>query len=462
MSDAPDTTSEPAVPTDRPPQRPLTNLRKQRARLRAVATPRRPGSWLDSGLEHRQSDTVHNDRVLRRDSLALGVVNASSTFLPVLVARLGGSAFEIGLLTAIPAAAAVALAIPFGQILQSRSQIVRWYSTSRLIAYQCYGLIGIAIVLIPAPLVVPAILGVWALAAVPSTIGSVAFPVVMDGAAGPRGRMELMSRRWAIMGVTTAIAVALIGQVLDHLPFIPGYALVFVAFSLAAVASWWYSRQYRVTVHRPDRSRLSLPGRIRQMVGIVRGERPFLEYSARQLIYIAGVRLSLPLIPLFYVRTLAASDAWIGTIAMVQAIALLIGYLFWSRQRRTWGRAPVLLATMFVASIYPSVLSLIGEVAVVAVVAGVASVFAAGVDLALFDELMDRIPRTLGVTFTAIDTTLVNLATILAPLVAAVVVELMGIQAALRISTIVALAGVSLFALDIRAARRARPVRAAA
>ena len=394
---------------------------------------------------------------MRRDSLALGVVNASSTFLPVLVARLGGTAFDIGLLTAIPAAAAVALAIPFGQILQSRSHIVRWYSSSRLLAYLCYAVFGISIVLIPAPLVVPVILAVWALAAVPSTIGSVAFPVVMDGATGPRGRMELMSLRWSIMGVTTAISVAVIGQVLDHLPFIPGYASVFIAFSLGAVASWWFARRYRVTIHRADRSRLSRAERVRQMIRVVRGQRPFLEYSVRQLIYIAGVRLALPLMPLYLVRTLGASDAWIGTIAMAQSIALLIGYLFWSRQRRAWGRAPVLLATMLVASIYPALLSVTREVAVVAVLAGAVSVFAAGVDLALFDELMDRIPRTHGVTFTAIDTTLVNLATIVTPLTAAVIVELLDIETALRTATIVALLGVTLFALDVRSGRPARP-----
>ena len=42
---------------------------------------------------------------------------------------------------------------------------------------------AVAVLTVP-DLAVPAVLAVWALAAVPSTIGIVAFPVVMDGAAG--------------------------------------------------------------------------------------------------------------------------------------------------------------------------------------------------------------------------------------------------------------------------------------
>src|SRR4051794_25014439 len=84
------------------------------------------------------STEIHNYRVMRRDSVAMGVIAAATTFLPVFVARLGGSAVDIGLLTAIPAVGAVLLAIPIGQYLQGRSRIVHWYSRSRMIAHLAY------------------------------------------------------------------------------------------------------------------------------------------------------------------------------------------------------------------------------------------------------------------------------------------------------------------------------------
>ncbi len=401
------------------------------------------------------SDEVHNDRMIRGDSVAMGAINAASTFLPVFIARLGGSAFEVGLLTAIPAVFAVMLAIPFGQVLQRQTRIVAWYSRGRLLGHLGYGAMALIVVTLSPQLAVPAVLVVWAIAAVPQTIGIVAFPVVMDGAAGPRGRMELMSRRWSIMGVTSAIVVALVGVTLDLLPFPAGYALMFAGFAVAGVISYQFSSRYRVVAHGTEAaSRSSLWQRIRGVGAIARAHPAFLGYSARQLVYIAGVRLTLPLIPLYFVRELHAPDVWIGIIATAQSAALLVGYLYWRRQARVRGRVFMLLTTLLVSSLYPVAISLTGNLAVVAVLAAVASLFSAGVDLALFDELMDRIPRQYGVTFTALDTTFANTATIVAPLAGAAIAGAIGIQDALRVGSIITLTSVALFAWDIRNRRR--------
>ena len=397
------------------------------------------------------SDEVHNERMIRGDSVAMGAINAASTFLPVFIARVGGSAFEVGLLTAIPAVFAVLLAIPFGQVLQRQTRIVAWYSRGRLFGHLGYAAMAVIVVTLPPELAVPAILVVWAIASVPQTIGIVAFPVVMDGAAGPRGRLELMSRRWSIMGVTSAVVVTLVGVTLDLLPFVAGYALMFTGFAIAGVVSYQFSSRYRVAAHGTESaSRASLWERIRGVGAIARANPAFLSYSARQLVYIAGVRLTLPLIPLYFVRELHAPDVWIGIIATAQSAALLVGYLYWRRQARVRGRKFMLLTTLLVSSLYPVAISLTGNLLVVAVLAAVASLFSAGVDLALFDELMDRIPRQYGVTFTALDTTFANTATIIAPLLGAAIAEAIGIQDALRIGSIITLTSVALFAWDIR------------
>jgi len=398
-----------------------------------------------------RSDEQHNYRMMRGDSVAMGTINAASTFLPVFVARLGGSAFEVGLLTAIPAVCAVLLAIPVGQVLQRGRDIVAWYSRGRLLAHLAFVAMAVAVLTFDNATTIGVVLAIWAVAAVPSTIGIVSFPVVMDGAAGPRGRLELMSRRWSIMGVTTAIVVATVGLVLDELPFHEGYALIFAFFSAAGLVSWWYSSRYRVVTQPPDNALAeSLWSRIRGMVAIVRANPAFLRYSARQLVYIAGVRLTLPLIPLYFVKELRAPDAWIGIIATAQSLSLLVGYIGWRRYVRVRGRAFMLLATLLVSSLYPVAISLTGSVAVVALLAAAASLFSAGVDLALFDELMDRIPRQYGVTFTALDTTFANAATIVSPLIGAAIAETIGIHGALRIGSIVTLVAVVLFAWDVR------------
>src|SRR5207249_6430616 len=70
----------------------------------------------------------HNYRVVQLDSVAMGVVAAATPFLPVFLARLGGSNFEVGLLTTLPALGGLLFAIPFGQLIQRRRNVVPWYS----------------------------------------------------------------------------------------------------------------------------------------------------------------------------------------------------------------------------------------------------------------------------------------------------------------------------------------------
>ena len=247
--------------------------------------------------------------MLRGDAIAMGVVNAVSPFMPVLIVRLGGSAFDVSLLTAIPAIGAVLLAIPVGQFLQGKRRIVPWYSGARMIAHLSYGIAAFVVLVAPPHLSLPALLAVWAIAAIPSTFGAVAFPIVMDGAAGPRGRYVLMSQRWAVMGLTTAITVALIGQLLDRLAFPMSYQVAFVGFSIAGLVSYWFTMRFRVPDHPlpapPERGRRF--GRTIEMIETVRSQPAFLRYSARQLVFVVGTRFAVPLIPLYYVRVLGAS-----------------------------------------------------------------------------------------------------------------------------------------------------------
>ncbi|HET7182700.1 MAG TPA: hypothetical protein VFI15_10750, partial [Candidatus Limnocylindrales bacterium] len=160
-----------------------------------------------------------NYRRVQLDSVFIGVVNAAGTFLPVFLLRMGASASDVGLLTALPALTAFLLAIPFGRWLQPRGEIVKWYSRLRLIAWSSYAVMAIVAILLPPGRAIPVLLGVWALASLPSTAAFVTFALVMDGAAGPGGRFDLLGQRWAIAGVSATISVALVGQLLTYVPF---------------------------------------------------------------------------------------------------------------------------------------------------------------------------------------------------------------------------------------------------
>ena len=435
----------------------------------ARADARPGGSQASPGRLLPGAVVARNVLLVRRDSVAVGIVAASTPFLPVMLLRLGGTTLQVSLLTALPAIAGFLFAIPLGRYLQRRRNVLSWYSAARLVAQLSFGAMALAVLVLPqgagwaagsAPAAI-AVLAIWAIQTVPSTLVNVAFPVVMDGASGSSRRLDLLTRRWSIMGLTTAVTVALAGQVLGFLTFPRNYALLFGAFALAALASWWNSHQIRLPDQQalPPSSSGARP-RLAGFAALVRAEPRFLTFEVRSALYTGCVYMAAPLLPLYYVRELHASDAWIGVIGAAAAATQLVGYLGWRHLSRRRGTRPVLLATILGNALAPAALTLLGALPAVAALAAVSSIFAAGASLVLFEELMRRVPRHSAVTFTAVDQSAQNLAAIIAPLAGGVLATAFGIRPALLVAAAVGVAAFALFALEGRgvATRVARSV----
>lgn len=84
------------------------------------------------------------------------------------------------------------LALVAGRFLQSRRDVVPWYSLARLLVISCYALTGLFTFILSKEYAVIATLAIWAFATLPQTVLAVAFSVVMNAVAGPEGRYALL------------------------------------------------------------------------------------------------------------------------------------------------------------------------------------------------------------------------------------------------------------------------------
>ncbi len=404
-------------------------------------------------------EQARNYRLVQVDSVFMGLVTVAGTFLPVFLVRLGATGTEVGLLTSIPALTAFLLAIPSGRWLQRRRNIVPWYSRLRLVAWLSYGTMALVALLMPREMAVPAILVVWAVASLPSTAGLVAFPIVMDGAAGPQGRFDLLGRRWAIAGVATTIAVVGAGQALGLVAFPTNFELLLIGCSLAGIGSFAVSRRIVIPDQVPaptGASGLGLRDRMRAFLAVIRGNATFLDFELRAFVYTAGVGLATPLLPLLYVNEVHASNGWIGIIGAAQSVGAVGGYLVARRITRRRSGSAVLLPSMLVAALVPATMALLSSLPVLPVVALVGGIALAGTQLAMFNELMSRVPREQGVTFSSVDQTLQNIALIVAPSAGGVLAITIGVRYGLVVAALVALVGFAMFAFDWRSGHRRR------
>ncbi len=388
-----------------------------------------------------------NFRYVLIDAVGVSISNVAAPFLPVFLTRLGASNVQVGLLTSMPGVTGLILALAVGRFLQSRRRIVPWYSLSRLAVIACYALTGLLTLFLPQEHLIFSTLIIWALATLPMTALAVAFSVVMNAVAGPEGRYLLLSRRWAVFGLTGVVGTFLVTRVIDRIAFPLNYALMFLGLSLGGLISFYFSNR----ICLPEQTPAPLPAggsprqRLRNSLDLIRAAPAFVSFSTKRFVYLSALALSAPIMPLFFVRQVGASDSQIGSINMVFTLVMLVGYFLWPRLSKQRGGRFVLLATTLGMTFYPALTALFPQVNAILVFAAVAGLFQAGLDLVFFDELMKTVPPEYSALFVSLAQSLQYLSTIVAPLLGTALADLIGLDGALLVSAGLRLAGFLLF-----------------
>jgi MFS family permease len=393
-----------------------------------------------------------NFRYVQIDAVGVSISNVAAPFLPVFLTRLGATNFEVGLLSSMPGMTGLVLAIFVGRFLQTRKNIVPWYSLSRLMVILCYAMTGILTLTVAGEaseqFVIIATLAIWAFATLPQTALSVAFSVVMNAVAGPKGRYELLSRRWMIFGLTGVIGTFIVTRVIDLIDFPYNYSMMFLVLSMGGFFSFYFSRRIQIPESDPPPLTKSSNARegVQNYLSILRANPAFVSFVSKRFVYFSAISLGSAVMPLFLVREVGATDAQIGSITMTMTIVMLAGYYFWPRISRLRGGRFVLLATTLGMVSYPLLSALTPQISLIIVYAGIAGFFQGGLDLVFFDELMKTVPAEYSATFVSLAQSLQYMSTIIAPLLGAwLATTYIGLGGTLLLSAGLRLAGYLLF-----------------
>lgn len=395
------------------------------------------------------SVSERNIRNVLIDGVGVGLVSGVATFLPVFLARLGASNMLVGLLSALPALAGALFALPVGSFLGRQKNIVPWYSKARIWVLGSYALFGLMPFLFPESAIPWAVIAIWALVTIPSTIVNVAFTLVMSGVAGPQRRMYLMSRRWGILGITTSLTVALVGVILETIVFPLNYQIIFIASFLGGVLSYIFSSAITLPDNPPSQQKTapSWISLIKQGWQGLRSTPAFAAFVSSSFIFRCGIGMGLPLFPLYWVRVAQASDASIGLISMANSSVLLVAYFAWANWARRYGAAKVLIVTSLGLGLYPLMTAFTPSIALLILYAAFSGFCAAGNDLVNFDLLLDTCPKEDQATYVGFYQTTQNFAVFLMPLIGTLIADYLGIGVALFVAGGLRILGSLLFYL---------------
>ena len=270
------------------------------------------------------------------------------------------------------------------------------------------------------------------------SVGSVAWISVLGGIMSPGRRPVVNGVRWALSGVFTAIFVAIFGQLLDvpWLPFPLNYQVMFLISAASLYGAIILVSRIEMPLNYEHATSVSLPWHkmLSNLLAPIMHNATFMRYIGATFILRLGIAMPVALYSIFWVRNLQASDSIIGLRTTAGQIALVIGYLLLGRVASRRGHRKILLMSAVGLGLYPIATALSPNAYWLAPAALLWGFSSSGINISFFEILFETMPPDKRPSFAAIYTIFGNLANVVGPLLGALLMAQLGIQAAFLIA----------------------------
>jgi predicted MFS family arabinose efflux permease len=188
---------------------------------------------------------------------------------------------------------------------------------------------------------------------------------------------------------------------------------------------------------------------------LISTHRPFANIILNTLIFNIALWMAVPLQPIYFVRTLGASNAWLGLWLGLVSGGTILGNLLWTRQIDRRGATWALLRATALSSAYYFLIGAFPNLTLILLFALLAGLINPGVELSHLTILFEVCPAERRATYMGAYVTAMNIGAFLAPLAVAPLTDLIGTQALVLTLGGLRLLGAALFLLNpVRAARQ--------
>lgn len=299
-----------------------------------------------------------------------GLLSGSSVnFLNVYAARLGATAFQIGLLGSVGAVISLFLAIPAGRWLEKRAvgKAVFWTAALYRIGFALW---------IPLPWLFGAQGQIWALIliallmGIPLTGVAVGFNALFASSVPQQYRAHVAGMRNVVLSIMFMISSVLSGYLLNHLPFPTGYQVVFAIGFFGAVMSTVHL--YFIRPLQADLPSAPAPDPVsptasprRDWLSALRLEIWKTDYR-RSLLVLLGFHvtqyLAIPLFSIYMVHNLRLTDDHIGIGTALFYLAMLVGSMQLRHIVQRLGHKTVTAYGVMGMALYPILMALSSQV----------------------------------------------------------------------------------------------------
>jgi predicted MFS family arabinose efflux permease len=334
--------------------------------------------------------------------------------------------------------------LPVGTLVQRRRDVVRTTVLARL---GFRGTVGVFSILpwLP-PLIAPyALVALRSLMAVPSAVMTVGTTTILGRVTEPERRARLLSNRLAIQRSFMAVAGLSAGYWLDSAPFPTNYQVLFLTAVVAALGSAFLMSKLRLPQSPTGDTEPTRMVELREILPVVARVAPFRRYALASFVFRFGSFLPLALFPIYRVRVLGSSDAWIGSLMTVQRLVQMV--LFFALGRllaKKWLRRSLWLSC-FGMALFPLTTALASTPAELLLPALISGVMAPGMSVYLTNTLMHVSPEDQRPIFAAANTFIQQVTRFAAPVLGTLIASVIDIRVALVVAALTRAAGALVF-----------------
>ena len=383
-----------------------------------------------------------------------GLLNGSTlSFMTIYAARIGANTTQIGLLTAMPAAINLILALPVGSFLKHRQidKSVFWSGVFQRVFY---------LFIVFLPLLMSDVLQVWMLIlftllmSIPGSAIAVGFNALFAAAIPSRYRGVVAGRRNAIFSITSIISTIACGQILSVVAFPLNYQIVFAIGFIGALMSVVHIKfvhpvndQFETEIETPSytfeeltRKSKNILSRIwlfiqrKLHVEILRG--PFARSLGLLTIFHMVHYLSIPIFPVFTVNVLGLSDDVLSLGNALFYITMFFGSTQIGKLTNLFGNKKLTGIGICMLGLYPAFLSFAQGPFLYYLASFLGGFAWALVNAAMINYLLEKVPSADRTGYLAWFIVGSNAAILIGTLVGPIVGNLLGLTVALLIFAI--------------------------
>lgn len=421
-----------------------------RNRLRIAIDPARVLRGARHGVArwlHPTTEAQRNERVLYAN-VGFGAFSAGGAmgFVSVFMVRLGAPNWLVGLLSSLPALVMALSVLPVGAYLQRRRNTVRIVNLGQ-IGFR--GLIGALALLpfVPATVAPFLLVALRSMAAVPQVAMNVGMTTLLGRAIAPRERARVISTRMAIHRLIMAAAGYAAGQWLDAVVYPLNYQVLFATALLAGVGGALVLARMRMPVLPEAQVRASrkIQVGLKDIIPLLKRERAFRNYMFATVAFRIGAFMPMALFPIYRVRDLGSSDAWIGTIFTVQRVLQMTVFLALGPLLRRKRVRQMLWLSCLGMGLFPLTTALATTPEMLLIPAVAAGLMGPGMTVFLSDTLMRVSPEDQRPLFAALNTFTATTLQFIMPLLGTLLADGIGIRTMLVVAAVARMAGALLF-----------------